>query len=175
MKTTYSLQCTDATLGTSINLQGIRIIPTFPQRVISVDASLPNFWVAWFLFCLATPLPFSKLPKTFCSVTTCMNGGGKEVLLRRSSWLGEFESGCNLTIFGFSFLPLLPNHDDACAAHIYTWQISTGPGTGDMFDIQPRCSQLPAIWSGGKQENFLATLTLSHISRYMSDIFLEIF
>ena len=26
-----------------------------------------NFWVAWFLFCLATPLPFSKLPKTFCS------------------------------------------------------------------------------------------------------------
>ena len=67
MKTTYSLQCTDATLGTSINLQGIWIIPTFPQRVISVDASLPNFWVAWFLFCLATPLPFSKLPKTFCS------------------------------------------------------------------------------------------------------------
>ena len=63
MKTTYSLQCTDATLGTSINLQGIWIIPTFPQRVISVDASLPNFWVAWFLFCLATPLPFSKLPK----------------------------------------------------------------------------------------------------------------
>ena len=67
MKTTYSLQCTDATLRTSINLQGIWIIPTFPQRVISVDASLPNFWVAWFLFCLATPLPFSKLPKTFCS------------------------------------------------------------------------------------------------------------
>ena len=63
MKTTYSLQCTDATLGTSINLQGIWIIPTIPQRVISVDASLPNFWVAWFLFCLASPLPFSKLPK----------------------------------------------------------------------------------------------------------------
>ena len=128
----------------------------------------------WLDFCFALPPLYHSLnyQKTFCSDPhphdpTCMNGGGKEVLLRRSSWLGEFESGCNLTIFGFSFFPLLPNHDDACAAHIYTWQISTGPGTGDMFDIQPRCSQLPPIWSGGKQDNFLATLTLSHISRYV--------
>ena len=169
MKTTYSLQCTDATLGTSINLQGIWIIPTIPQRVISVDASIPNFWVAWFLFCLATPLPFSKLPKTFCS--------DPHPHLHEWWWEGSSLEAIIVTwgiwirlqshYFWILFFPLLPNHDDAFAAHIYTWQISTGPGTGDMFDIQPRCSQLPPIWSGGKQDNFLATLTLSHISRYV--------